>query len=106
MVNATDDPINPYEGGPLVLVRLPNGKTLGDRGLHMSGKRTARVLARNWETLGVTEEEGENDPSSSYAAHASSDAVTRHDWTVKARPVVRLVSMIGEGHHISVPGGS
>lgn len=98
MVNSNIDPVNPYNGGLLVVVRLPNGRTLGDRGLHMSSKRTARVLARNWEKLGVTEEDCENEGSSS--------DLTRHDWTCRGRPVVRLVSMIGEGHHISVPGGS
>jgi len=65
----------------------------------MSGMRTARVLARRWEALGVQEgEKDENEEGGSY--------LTRQDWTCKGRPVVRLVSMIGEGHHISVPGGS
>jgi poly(3-hydroxybutyrate) depolymerase len=97
MVNSTADPVNPYEGGLLILVRLPNGKSLGDRGLHMSGLRTARVLARSWERLGVTEVEKDE---------ADDDSLIRQDWRCRDRPVVRLVSMIGEGHHISVPGGS
>lgn len=100
MVNSTADPVNPYEGGPLILVRLPDGKSLGDRGLHMSGLRTARVLARSWEMLGVTEVEKDevDDDDSPY--------LIRQEWKCRDRPVVRLVSMIGEGHHISVPGGS
>lgn len=95
MVNSMNDPVSPYHGGLLVVVRLPSGKTLGDRGLHMSSMRTARVVARNWEMLGVSEEEDE--PIA---------GATRQDWTCRGRPVVRLVSMIGEGHHVSVPGGS
>ena len=100
LIHGTADPVNPYEGGNSALVRLPHGKVLGDRGLHMGCLRTARHLARSWGSENeVVEHQGELSPS-----------LVVDDWIRQSenmgRPVVRLASLVGEGHHISVPGGS
>lgn len=97
MVNGTADPVNPYEGGTVVVVRFLNGRTLGDRGLHMGALKSGQHLARSWENVEMAQ-----------PVDCGNGSLSRRDWIRKTtgRPVVRLVSMIGEGHHISVPGGS
>lgn len=101
LIHGTADPVNPYEGGNSVLVRLAHGKALGDRGLHMGCLRTARHLARNWGSENeVIEYPGKLSPS------LVVDDWIRQEDEDALRPVVRLVSLVGEGHHISVPGGS
>jgi poly(3-hydroxybutyrate) depolymerase len=95
-VNGVADPVNPYEGGPLILVRLPNGKSLGDRGLHMGAQKTAKFLASNWKDAEYVDRTSEADRG----------IARREEWRDDGRPVLRLISMEGEGHHVPVPGGS
>lgn len=78
------------------MVRLPGGRALGERGLHMSSKETANTLANNWGA----------DADITHEVTTISSDMACEDWVYDGRPVVRLVSMLGEGHHVSVPDGS
>ncbi|KAG8800426.1 hypothetical protein FRB91_008059 [Serendipita sp. 411] len=121
MVNGTADPLTPYEGGTIVIARLPNGTVLGDRGPHVGALQAARHMACSW----IQADEGEAESSQRGRKKSRplrskdnqrgrviekrgelSPIVVRDQWLVDGRPVIRLVSMIGEGHHVSVPGGS
>ncbi|KAG8833246.1 hypothetical protein FRC17_011077, partial [Serendipita sp. 399] len=122
IVNGTADPVALYEGGTNVVARLPNGSVLGDRGPHIGSIRTARHLARSWaeeeeadiqivkkrrrrKSLQLTSQEDKGRRVVEMRGELS-PIVVRDEWLVDGRPVVRLVSMVGEGHHVSVPGGS
>lgn len=76
------------------MLRLPEGRFLGDRGFHLGALRTAQTLVDSWGRLHISK------------ADAASPYLKREDWVHNGRPLVRLLSMVDEGHHVSVPGGS
>jgi polyhydroxybutyrate depolymerase len=92
LINGTDDPINPYRGGDVVLPEALGGQFLGRV---LSGPATAERLAalaghsappRNFDGPEV-----DGDPST---------RVRRRLWQEAGRPTVAFLEIVGGGHTI------
>lgn len=92
IVNGTEDPINPYEGGVVEL--------FGDasRGAVLSARETAAY----WADLARYSSEGQH---SDWEDRAADDGtrVTTLQWVGPDRPPVALVSVVGGGHTVPDP---
>jgi polyhydroxybutyrate depolymerase len=86
LVNGTDDPINPYEGGKVTLFGF------GNRGTVLSARASAAYFARSAGAAGPL--------VSRVPARASGDGtwVERAAWRAPGRSEVRLLSVHGGGH--------
>ncbi|GAB3286295.1 alpha/beta hydrolase family esterase [Parahaliea aestuarii] len=92
IVNGTEDPVNPYEGG---LVEL-----FGDdsRGAVLS----ARDSAAYWSALAGYSSDGQHSDWPDQVADDET-TVTTLQWQGPGRPAVALVSMVGGGHTMANP---
>lgn len=94
MVNGTHDPINPYQGGPVVLPEALGGATLGSV---RSSEETARFFAQR--------AGHDADPVVSNGPEQDGDAQTRtvlFRWGSEASSPVLLATIVGGGH--TIPG--
>lgn len=96
LVNGTEDPINPYDGGPVIMPAALGGAGLG---AVRSSRDTARYFAaRNGHS---------SSPHLLRGADRDGDPATRSVWsmwTSPGRPAVALVTIEGGGHTIPQPG--
>ena len=92
LVEGTEDPINPYKGGPVSLFGF------SPRGNALSAIDTARAFAT---VSGATAA-----PDSAHLAPLRAGDPTSVDsltWSVEGKPVVRLYTVNGGGHVIPQP---
>jgi polyhydroxybutyrate depolymerase len=93
LVNGTDDPINPYDGGRVTLFGF------GNRGEVQSARASANHFARlNGAHLAQTQELGPGD-------FPDPTRVVKQTWTSGREPKVVLYSVQGGGHVIPHPRG-
>jgi len=91
LVNGTDDPINPYDGGRVTLFGF------GDRGAVLSARASANHFARlHGAHLAQTQELGPGD-------FPDPTRVVKQTWTAGREPKVVLYSVLGGGHVIPHP---
>ena len=91
LVNGTDDPINPYDGGRVTLFGF------GDRGAVLSARASANHFARlNGAHLAQTQELGPGD-------FPDPTRVVKQTWTSGREPKVVLYSVQGGGHVVPHP---
>ena len=92
LMNGTEDPMNPYEGGRVALFGF------GDRGDVLSTEATARYWA---ELAGYDEPPAvERLPD---VAPDDGSTIERWRWRERGRPSVELVAVIGGGHTVPHP---
>jgi poly(3-hydroxybutyrate) depolymerase/protein-S-isoprenylcysteine O-methyltransferase Ste14 len=98
LVEGTDDPINPYRGGEVVLPAELGGAALGPV---LSAEETARYLAsRAGHRSPPRVEAGrevDGDPTT---------GIERRTWRTPGTPPITLITVIGGGHTIPQPGAS
>ncbi|WP_164483757.1 MULTISPECIES: PHB depolymerase family esterase [unclassified Polaromonas] len=91
LVNGTDDPINPYDGGRVTLFGF------GNRGEVQSARASANHFARlHGAHLAQTQELGPGD-------FPDPTRVVKQTWTAGREPKVVLYSVLGGGHVIPHP---
>ena len=96
LINGTADPINPFDGGDIVLPPQLGGHGLGRV---LSSSNTARLLAeRSGHGGGFSTEAGKE------ADGNPATAISWTRWTTADLPEVALVTVIGGGHTIPQPG--
>lgn len=96
LINGTADPINPFDGGDIVLPPELGGLGLGRV---LSSSETARLLAeRAGHRGGFSTEAGEEVDGN------RATAVTWTRWTAANLPEVAFVTVVGGGHTIPQPG--
>jgi len=93
LVNGTDDPINPYDGGRVTLFGF------GNRGEVQSARASANHFARlHGAHLAQTQELAPGD-------FPDPTRVVKQTWTSGREPKVVLYSVLGGGHVVPQPHG-
>ena len=96
LINGTADPINPFDGGDVVLPPELGGLILGRV---LSSSETARLLAERAGYRGGFSTEAGKEVDGNPAT-----AITWARWRAANMPEVALVTVIGGGHTIPQPG--